>query len=99
MQLGLDETLRDAEHRFKGIISEFEANVRTVERNAGKILAEHVKDYTAAMRQGLHGRHRNGRHESPGTRGACQSGAGVSEQDLLGFHRTAFCVRFLSLHS
>jgi len=36
MQLGLEETLRDAEHRFKGIISEFEANVRTVERNAGK---------------------------------------------------------------
>ena len=55
MQLGLEETLRDAEHRFKGIISEFEANVRTVERNAGKILAEHVKDYTAAMRQGLMG--------------------------------------------
>ena len=55
MQLGLDETLRDAEHRFKGIISEFEANVRTVERTAGKILAGHVKDYTAAMRQGLMG--------------------------------------------
>ena len=55
MQLGLEETLRDAEGRFKAIISEFESHVRVVERRAGKVLAEQVKEYVGEMRRGLVG--------------------------------------------
>jgi hypothetical protein len=43
-QLGLEESVQELEGKLKGIIAEFESNVRAVERRAGKILAQEVKD-------------------------------------------------------
>jgi hypothetical protein len=55
MQLGLEESLRDVVDRFKAIITEFESHVRVVERRAGKVLAQEVKECAAEMRRGLQG--------------------------------------------
>jgi hypothetical protein len=55
MQLGLEESLRDVENRFKTIISEFETHVQVVERRAGKLLAQEVKDYAGEIKRGLQG--------------------------------------------
>jgi len=55
MQLGLEESLRDVEDRFKGIITEFESHVRVVERRAGKVLAQEVKECAVELRRGLQG--------------------------------------------
>jgi hypothetical protein len=53
MQLGLEESLQSAEERFKAIISQFESNVRVVERRAGKAVAQEAKTWAGEVRQGL----------------------------------------------
>lgn len=53
MQLALEESLQSVEERFRGIISEFEANVRSVERRAGKTVAQEAKIWAGEVRQGL----------------------------------------------
>jgi hypothetical protein len=53
MQLALEESLQNVEERFRGIISEFESNVRGVELRAGKAVAKEAKVWAGEVRQGL----------------------------------------------
>jgi hypothetical protein len=49
-QLALEESVQDLETRLGAIVAEFEMNVRAVERRAGKVLAQEVKDCASEMR-------------------------------------------------
>ena len=53
MQLALEESLQSVEERFRAIISEFESNVRGVERRAGIAVAQEAKVWAGEVRQGL----------------------------------------------
>lgn len=53
MQLALEETLQSVEERFRAVISEFQSNVRAVERRAGKVVAQEAKAWAEEARQGL----------------------------------------------
>jgi hypothetical protein len=53
MQLGLDESVRDLQGKLLAVINEFESNVRSVERRAGKLLAQEVKDCATELRREL----------------------------------------------
>jgi hypothetical protein len=52
-QLGLEESAQKLQDKLLGIIAEFEANVRGVERCAGKVLAQEVRDCAGEMRREL----------------------------------------------
>jgi CHASE3 domain sensor protein len=49
-QMALEETVRELQVRIHASIAEFDASVRVVERRAGKMLAQEVKDCAAAIR-------------------------------------------------
>ena len=52
-QIGLEEAVCEVEGDLRTIITQFEANVRTVERHAGQFLAKEVKQCAAEMRAEL----------------------------------------------
>ncbi len=52
-QLALEESVEDLRAKLASIIAEFEVNVRAVERRAGKVLAQEVKDCATEMRSGI----------------------------------------------
>lgn len=52
-QLALEESIQDLESKLSAMMTEFEKNVSTVERRAGKVLAQEVKECAGGMRSGL----------------------------------------------
>jgi len=52
-QLALEESVEDLQAKLGSIIAEFEVNVRAVERRAGKVLAQEVKDCASELRGGI----------------------------------------------
>jgi len=52
-QVGLEESVRELQNEFRTMIAEFEANVQTVERHAGKVLAKEVKQCAGEIRAEL----------------------------------------------
>ncbi len=52
-QVGLEESVRELQNEFRTMIAEFEANVQTVERHAGKVLAKEVKQCASEIRAEL----------------------------------------------
>jgi hypothetical protein len=52
-QLALEESVEDLQTKLGAIIADFELNVRAVERRAGRVLAQEVKDCASGMRSGV----------------------------------------------
>ncbi|MDQ2843369.1 MAG: hypothetical protein M3Y72_20485 [Acidobacteriota bacterium] len=52
-QVGLEESVRELQNEFRTMIAEFEANVQTVERHAGTVLAKEVKRCAGEVRTEL----------------------------------------------
>lgn len=52
-QVGLEESVRELQSDLRTIITEFEANVQSVERHAGKVLAKEVKQCASEIRAEL----------------------------------------------
>ena len=52
-QLALEESVEELQAKLGSIIAEFELNVRAVERRAGKMLAQEVKDCAGELRGGI----------------------------------------------
>lgn len=54
MQMALDDACDQLEERIRALMSEFEANVRAVERLAGRAVGDQAKNHAAALKKELH---------------------------------------------